>query len=126
MPYHSYINVHKPILIDDSRKITELGDMLNTPKLLHDYAWEIPRAPSDAYQGNTKQTDTICLSLPSNNTLLDLLGPVSGAQAAQISQLTISVPRKRKDERYSSSDSIFTHKAHRLILSEDTQMATEP
>ena len=100
--------------------------MLNTPKLSHGHTQEIPHAPPNAHQGNTEQTDTMGLSLPSSNTPLDPPGLVSGAQAAQISQPTISIPRKRKIERYSSSDSISTHKAHRLIPSDDTQMATKP
>ena len=100
--------------------------MLNTPKLSYGHAQEILCAPPDAHQGNTMQTDTMGLSLPSSNTPLNPPGPVSGAQATQISQLTISIPRKRKIERYSSSNSISTHKAHRLIPSDDTQMATKP
>ena len=79
MPCHGYIDVHKPILIADNKKITKSGDILNTPKLSHGHAWEIPYAPPDAHQGNTEQTDTMGLSLPSSNTPLDPLGPVNGA-----------------------------------------------
>ena len=35
MPYHYYIDVHKPILIGDSKKITESRDVLDAPKLSH-------------------------------------------------------------------------------------------
>ena len=79
IPYHDYIDVHKPILIGDGRKITKSRDMLNTPKLLHDRTWEIPGAPPNAYQGNTEQIDTMGLSLPSSNTPFDPPAPVSGA-----------------------------------------------
>ena len=85
MPYHCYIDVHQPILTGDSRKITELGDVLNTPKQSHGHAREISRASLDAHQGDTEQTNTMGLSLPSNDTPLDPPGPINGTQAAQIS-----------------------------------------
>ena len=64
--------------------------------------------------------------MPSSNTPLDSLGLVSGTQAAQVSQPTLCIPRKRKIESYSSPDSIPTHKTHSLIFGNDTQVAAEP
>ena len=64
--------------------------------------------------------------LPSNDTLLDTPSPVSGTQAAQVPQPTLSIPRKRKIKNYSSPNSIPTHKAYRLIPSNNIQVATEP
>lgn len=100
--------------------------MLYTPKLSHSHAREVSRAPLDAHEGNTEQTNTTGLSLPSNNTPLGPLSPINGTQAALISQPTISVPGERKIKSYGSSDPIPTHKAHRLISSNDTQVTTEP
>ena len=116
----------QPILIGDSRKITELGDMLNTPKLSHGHAREISRASLDAHQGDTEQIDSMGLSLPSSDAPLNPSGPVSETQATQISQPTISVIGKRKIEEYSSPNPISIHKAYRLIHSDSAQVTTEP
>ena len=53
-PYHCYNNVPEPVLAGDNKKITKSGDMLDTPKLPHGYAREVPCAPPDAHQGNAK------------------------------------------------------------------------
>ena len=66
------------------------------------------------------------LPLPSSDTPLDSPGPVSGNQATQVSQPTISIPKKMKIERYNRLDSIPTHKAHGVIPGNDIEMATEP
>ena len=66
------------------------------------------------------------LPLPSSDAPLDSPGLVSGTQAAQVSQPAIGIPKKRKIKDYKSSDSIPSHKAHRLIPSNDTQVTTEP
>ena len=66
------------------------------------------------------------LPLPSSDTPLNSSGPVSKTQATQTPQLTLDMPRKGKIKNYNSPNSIPTHKAYRLILSNDTQMATEP
>ena len=65
------------------------------------------------------------LPLPSSDTLLNPLGPINGTQVMQVSQLTISIPRERKIERYGSPDSILTHKAYQLNPSDDTQVTTK-
>ena len=99
--------------------------MLNAPKLSHGHAWEIPRVSTDAYQGDTEETDTMGLSLPSSHAPLEPLGPVSGTQATQISQLAISIPRKGKIKRHSSSNPIPIHKAHQLISCNNAQVTIE-
>ena len=65
--------------LGDSRKITELGNVLNASKLPHGYTGEIPYAPLDAHQGNIEQTDTMGLPLPLGNAPLDPPGIVNGA-----------------------------------------------
>lgn len=126
MPYHCYIDVYQPILTGGRRKITELGVVLNAPKLSHSQAWEISRASPNAHQGDTKQTKTMGLSLPSSHAPFDPLGPANRTQAAQISQAAINIPRKGKIERHNSPDPIPIHKAHRLISSNNAQVTIEP
>ena len=125
-PYHRYIDVHQPILTGDRRKIIKLGDALNASKLSFGHAWEISHASSNAYQGDTKKIDTMGLSLPSSDTPLNPPGPVSGTQAAQISQPALSIPGKGKIERHSILDPIPIHKAHQLISSDNAQVTIEP
>ena len=88
--YHSHINIQKPILISDDRKITKSKDLLIAPELPHGHVWEVPCATPNAYQRDAKQTNTMGPTLPPSDSPFDSLGPVSGTQAKQISQPTIS------------------------------------
>ena len=120
MPYHCYIDIHKPILASYNKKITKSGDVLDTPELLHGHSQNVPRAPPDTHQGNAKQTNAMSLPLPLSDTPFDSKGPISGTQAAKVSQPILNIPRKGKIKNYSSLNSIPTYKAHRLIPSNKT------
>lgn len=115
MIYHSHINIQKPILTSDNKKITESRDMLIALELPHSHAWEVPCATPNAYQRDAKKTNTMSPTLPPYDSLLDFPGLVNKTQAKQILQQTISIPSKRKIKSYKELNPVPPQKLHRLF-----------
>ena len=94
-------------------------DMLNTPELPHGHTLKVPTKGMPS-----KSTQWVCpchLVIPHLTLQVQSVGV-----KLQVSQPTLSIHLKGKIKNYSSSNSTPTHKAHKLIPGNNTQVATEP
>ena len=96
MIYDNCVDILKPIITSDDRKITKSRDMQITLELPQGHTWKVPYTTPDACQRDAKQTNIIGPTLPPSDFPFDSLGPVSRTQGKQILQPANNVPSKRK------------------------------